>query len=196
MGLAPDKIGPKDVAARLKKVEVWKEIPLEDLQKECKSKGIKTAATSARQELVLDLAFAIWDLEGLSRSGSLMQSFGRVLSPEELFKRADMKAPVGDKKEWSDFTWSKDAMPSEPEAPQYKSRKNKCLPLPPGMNAHFSTMRLPISAELMDVKEAFRKLALKYHPDKNPGDERCEEEFKKINNANAKLVAWLEKFDK
>jgi len=34
-----------------------------------------------------------------------------------------------------------------------------------------------------DVKAAFRKLAMKYHPDRNPGDKDCEHQFKEINEA-------------
>ena len=35
-----------------------------------------------------------------------------------------------------------------------------------------------------DVKKAYRKLAVKFHPDKNPGDKKAEEKFKEINEAN------------
>jgi curved DNA-binding protein len=38
-----------------------------------------------------------------------------------------------------------------------------------------------------DIKKAFRKLAVKYHPDKNPGDKVAEEKFKEINEANEVL---------
>ena len=38
-----------------------------------------------------------------------------------------------------------------------------------------------------ELKKAFRKLAMKYHPDKNKGDKTAEEKFKKINEAYAVL---------
>ena len=34
-----------------------------------------------------------------------------------------------------------------------------------------------------DMKTAFRKLAMKWHPDRNPGDKDCEHRFKEINEA-------------
>src|SRR6185436_18231257 len=38
-----------------------------------------------------------------------------------------------------------------------------------------------VSAE--DVKKAYRKLALKYHPDRNPGDKQAEASFKEVAEA-------------
>src|SRR3712207_8956105 len=39
------------------------------------------------------------------------------------------------------------------------------------------------TADDKEIKKAYRKLAMKYHPDKNPGDKEAEEKFKEINEA-------------
>ena len=43
------------------------------------------------------------------------------------------------------------------------------------------------NASKEELKKAFRKLAMKYHPDKNKDDKAAEEQFKKINEAYAVL---------
>ena len=42
-------------------------------------------------------------------------------------------------------------------------------------------------ASVEELKKAYRKLAVKYHPDKNQGDKQAEERFKEINEAYAVL---------
>jgi molecular chaperone DnaJ len=39
------------------------------------------------------------------------------------------------------------------------------------------------TASADDLKKAYRKLAMKYHPDRNPGDKEAEKKFKEINHA-------------
>jgi hypothetical protein len=42
---------------------------------------------------------------------------------------------------------------------------------------------LPERARLKDIKAVYRNLCLKYHPDKNPGDQHASERFKQIDEA-------------
>ncbi len=52
---------------------------------------------------------------------------------------------------------------------------------------YYATLGLTKSATEKDIKQAFRKLARKYHPDVNPGDKSAEARFKEINEANEVL---------
>ena len=48
---------------------------------------------------------------------------------------------------------------------------------------YYKVLGVSKSASAEDIKKAFRKLARRYHPDVNPGDQKSEEKFKEINEA-------------
>ena len=48
---------------------------------------------------------------------------------------------------------------------------------------YYDTLGLQRGASNSDLKAAYRKLAMKHHPDRNPGDKHCEQRFKEINEA-------------
>jgi molecular chaperone DnaJ len=48
---------------------------------------------------------------------------------------------------------------------------------------YYETLEVERSADDSKLKSAFRKLAMKWHPDKNPGDAASEVRFKEINEA-------------
>jgi len=51
------------------------------------------------------------------------------------------------------------------------------------LSNHYRTLELEITASEEDVKKAYKRLALKYHPDKNVNDSTAEEKFKNISEA-------------
>ena len=55
------------------------------------------------------------------------------------------------------------------------------------METYYDILNVPKNADNEEIKKAFRILAMKYHPDKNPNDKAAEERFKKINEAYSVL---------
>ena len=47
----------------------------------------------------------------------------------------------------------------------------------------YETLGVAKGADEKELKSAFRKLAMQFHPDRNPGDAACEQKFKEINEA-------------
>jgi len=48
---------------------------------------------------------------------------------------------------------------------------------------YYQILGVPRNASASDIKGAYRKLAMQYHPDRNPGDKQAEERFKEMNEA-------------
>lgn len=48
---------------------------------------------------------------------------------------------------------------------------------------YYEVLGIPRGASKEDIKKAYRNLAVRYHPDKNPGDKQAEEKFKEASEA-------------
>ena len=48
---------------------------------------------------------------------------------------------------------------------------------------YYEVLGVEREASEEDIKRAYRKLAVKFHPDKNPGDQAAEEQFKELGEA-------------
>uniref|UniRef100_A0A7C2FQS2 Chaperone protein DnaJ n=1 Tax=Thermus islandicus TaxID=540988 RepID=A0A7C2FQS2_9DEIN len=55
------------------------------------------------------------------------------------------------------------------------------------MKDYYAILGVSREASQEEIKKAYRRLALEYHPDRHPGDKAAEERFKEINEAYAVL---------
>jgi DnaJ-class molecular chaperone len=57
------------------------------------------------------------------------------------------------------------------------------MPAASGKRDFYEVLGVPKNADADTVKRAYRKIALKFHPDKNPGNKEAEENFKEAAEA-------------
>jgi curved DNA-binding protein CbpA len=60
------------------------------------------------------------------------------------------------------------------------------------MKNYYKELNITEEASLEEVKKAYRKLAMKYHPDRNAGSKSSEEKFKKILEAYNELTKYIQ----
>lgn len=53
---------------------------------------------------------------------------------------------------------------------------------------YYETLGVAETATKSEIKKAYRKLAKKHHPDKNPGDTKAEQKFKEVTEAYETLT--------
>src|ERR1700739_4101917 len=54
----------------------------------------------------------------------------------------------------------------------------------PARPDYYKVLGVGKNASDEEIKKAYRKLARRYHPDRNPGDKKAEERFKEISQAH------------
>jgi len=171
LGLSASSLGLVELRERLKQVAVWIEIPFRELQSECVKNFVSCyMQESGRLQLVRRLAAALWPapMPPPPRPGPSPGAvrppfgFGFGFPPNGFTGQPPPRAP-----------------PPRPP-PLYRPQ--------PNVAQHFRALELPGNAGFEDVKKAYRKLALKYHPDKNQGEDQVV--------ASAKFRAVAEAYEK
>jgi DnaJ-class molecular chaperone len=56
------------------------------------------------------------------------------------------------------------------------------------MPSYYDLLEIPRSADEKEIRQAYRKMARKYHPDVNPGNKSAEDKFKQVNEAHSVLA--------
>lgn len=56
------------------------------------------------------------------------------------------------------------------------------------LSKHYKTLELEVTASDVDVKKSYKRLALKFHPDKNVNDSTAAEKFKEIAEAYRLII--------
>jgi len=55
--------------------------------------------------------------------------------------------------------------------------------MPSQKRDYYEVLGIAKGASAEEIKKAYRKMAIQYHPDKNPGDKASEEKFKEVSEA-------------
>jgi len=177
-----------DIIERLKKVSLWMELPFVDLQRECRANDVNSIAREdQRDELILRLVAKLW-----CPSAPLL----KPPPPSKPPQRPQMQQPQ------RGGAWpGRSSNPPGPQpGPHWKAHMPpESGPWSPGGQArvsdtlapHYDTLGLKPDAGSEEVRKAYRALALKYHPDKNQGDDDAAQQFRSVLEAYQALAAHL-----
>ena len=63
-------------------------------------------------------------------------------------------------------------------------------------NDYYDVLGIAKNSDPATIKSSYRKLAMKFHPDKNPGDKEAEKKFKEVSEAyevlsNSEKIIYL-----
>jgi len=192
---------------RLKQVALWETISFPELEKQCRERHIDVEPSDSRGDLVRELVRACWapDFEPSQPRQSQPYSFSGAKSSNATANGGvgggpQPKSTFSESKRPQQHSWfsgwqgasNGNFFQPPPRRPTNK-QQTPSQAVPSKIALYFEALGLPTTAKVQDVKHAYRQLALKHHPDKNPGEEQnsAAKKFLKVSNAYTALMMHL-----
>lgn len=158
---------------RLRSLLSWRELPLEELRRVCRQHGV--AAT-------------VQGTQTLSNEDTRKTLLERLVTAVLRPPPPRREPPPETDEEDVHYRWRKP--PPSRTLPRGRHSAPPERPLDRAAVKHLEALGLPPSVSAADVKKAYRKLALQYHPDKNPGALQAEASAKFRKVAAAYEAVW------
>lgn len=114
--------------------------------------------------------------------------------PTKKYDRADMEENLR-RKAWNTYSYQEEERTSEEKKNEGEKRRTHYIDTSTPEYEAMMIMGLEPPLSLKKIKEQYKKLAKKYHPDLNRGDKTCEELLKSVNMAYTILKLAYEQFE-
>eukprot|EP00747_Dinoflagellata_sp_TGD_P023569 gnl/TRDRNA2_/TRDRNA2_129905_c3_seq1.p1 gnl/TRDRNA2_/TRDRNA2_129905_c3~~gnl/TRDRNA2_/TRDRNA2_129905_c3_seq1.p1 ORF type:complete len:486 (-),score=118.25 gnl/TRDRNA2_/TRDRNA2_129905_c3_seq1:122-1552(-) len=200
---------------RLKVAVVWRALPLHELRKECREAGTSVAGSEPSElvQRLIDTAFGVRQAAPPRQSGPQMPAGDAEAKAkarpdprdprirQQQGTQGGFRATATGTRVGPQFSASGMPLPGSFRRPggtnipgsAHRVQPSATLGYPPKMLAHFKTLQIPPTLDPNELRKAYRTLALKYHPDKNPGElqEAAAQKFREVQVAYEALCEYV-----
>eukprot|EP00930_Biecheleria_cincta_P080204 TRINITY_DN6831_c0_g1_i1.p1 TRINITY_DN6831_c0_g1~~TRINITY_DN6831_c0_g1_i1.p1 ORF type:complete len:932 (-),score=159.25 TRINITY_DN6831_c0_g1_i1:237-3032(-) len=175
-------VARQEILDRVKMAILWSELPLNELQRVCRNHGVNSIGREdQKREMLHRLTSTLW---APKPPPPPPEPKPRKTTEEQYREWQRTRNQGGHNSRDSQGGYGPNGkVPHHPPPPKMQS-------IPPKIAGHFKTLGLPSHSTAADVKKAYRRLALKYHPDKNleASKEEASRRFREVADAYSSLM--------